>query len=455
MIPPRRAGRRLPLLRDYAAFRSDPLNFWLDVGRQGPLVEVELGPSLRYWVVTDFDLFQQIFQTRSKNYPRSGDLRNGASRLDPARTVFNVETYEEWRWRRRLLQPGFHRDALTGYADSILGEGVRTLSRLEDKSIIELEPFLKQLTMRIIGRTLFSANLDETHRLQETIEQMTMFSFSRLSAMFNLPVWIPTPAVVRTKRAIDVRKRILAKIVEERLASGENRGDMLDMLIAAQLDDDEIMPGRRFDGNELVAEMGSLVFAGHETTAMTLVWLIYRVATTPAVQLRLLDEIDEVLGVRPPNLEDLERMPFTHQLILETLRFYPSVYLTLRQAESRDRLVDAGGEAYDVPAGTRFLMNVRGLHRMADHWHHPDRFRPERFEQSGNEDRHKFAFQPFISGPRKCIGDQFAMMEMRLLVPLLFQRLRFEDASDGSARSVAGFVMGTDRPIRMRVMAEG
>ncbi|MFT5195290.1 MAG: cytochrome P450, partial [Candidatus Promineifilaceae bacterium] len=339
VIKPAVRADRIPFLNDYLRFRNDPLNFWLETGKIGPLVRVNFGPAREMWVVTDPDLFQQILQKKSKNFPRDRQLRtrNG---IDDSRTVFNAETYDEWRWRRRLLQPGFHRKQIEKFAETMVSETQRLTDETADGLTINLTNFMKKLTMRIICQTMFSASLAETDRLQHSFEQASEFSYSQLSSIVKTPIWLPTAAVRETKRSVATKKEILGRIVQERLDSDEPQGDaehswdMLDMLISAQLEDEDETNGRSFDYEDLVAEMGSLVFAGHETTAMTMVWLMNVVATMPDVEAKLLAEIDEVLGDRTPTLADLDLMPYTHQVVQETLRLFPSIYVTLRESEA-------------------------------------------------------------------------------------------------------------------------
>ena len=419
------------------------------MGEIGPIVQVQLGPLQKFWVITDADLFQEILQTKSKKFPRDRQIRDGNG-IDEGNTVFNAQTYDEWRWRRRLLQPGFHRKELAKFAETMVEETEQLTRELEDGQTFNLTDLMKKLTMRIICQTMFSASLDETDILQEAFETGSEYSFRQMSAIVKTPIWLPTPLILRTRRAVFHKYDILGRIVDERLSSGQPKDDMLDTLIAAQLSQDEAdegMPGagRAFDRDDLMAEMGSLVFAGHETTAMTLTWLFYVVATRDDIRSKLLAEIEAVLGDRLPTLADLDEMPYTQRLIQETLRFYPSVYVTLREAEEDDTL-----GTVDIPAGTQLIMNIRGLHRDPRYWPRPNDFDPERFLPENSADRHKFAYQPFISGPKKCIGDAFAMMEMRLVVPTLLQKIGFNLLS-GVAQEAPGFVMETAEPVVVSV----
>jgi cytochrome P450 len=357
-------------------------------------------------------------------------------------TVFTAPTWEEWLWRRRLLQPAFHAKELTKFADTMVGETNALLDEVDVSQPLELVSFMKTLTMRIICKAMFSASGMDTAVLQHAFEQVSEFSYKRLSSVINLPLWIPTPDVVKTRRAVKTRLEIIERIVQERLSLGKAKGDLLDMLISAHLDED----GRSFTGYDLVSEMMSIVFAGHETTAMTLVWLFYKVATEPEIARKLRAEVAGVLNGRLPTLADLVNMPYTHWLIQETMRYYPSVYVTLREAEEDDDY-----EGYHIPAGTQFVVNIRALHRDPRYWDEPERFWPERFGSEEAIPRHKFAYIPFLAGPKKCIGDGFAMMEMRLVVPTIMQRLRLHYEADEPVQEKAGFVMETKKPVMMRV----
>ncbi len=446
--PPSFHGGR-PILHHFLEFQADPLQFWLDVGQEGPVVRVQLGPFRPFWVVTDADFLEVILHKKSRNFPRDHQLRerNG---LDNMQTVFTAPTWEEWLWRRRLLQPAFHAKELAKFAETMVAEATDLLDGVDSAKPLELVSFMKSLTMRIICKTMFSASLAETAVLQRAFEQVSEFSYKRLSSMISLPLWLPTPDVVKTRQAVKARLAIIERIVQERLDSGQARGDLLDMLIAAHLDED----GSRFTGYDLVSEMISIVFAGHETTAMTLVWLFYKVAQEPEIERKLRQEVDRVLNGRLPTLADLDKMPYTQWLIQETLRYYPSVYVTLREAEEDDEY-----RGYHIPAGTQFVLNIRALHRDPRYWDEPECFWPERFSNdeatsasSGQAvPRHKFAFMPFLAGPKKCIGDNFAMMEMRLVVPTIMQRLCFHYEAAEPVQEKAGFVMETKKPVIMRV----
>ncbi|MCA9966490.1 MAG: cytochrome P450 [Anaerolineales bacterium] len=443
-MPPRRRDG-VPVFRDFLSYRADPLHFWLGSGQLAPVVRIGLGPFLEYWVVTEPDFLQHILQKNVKNYPRERRLSR-LNRLDGPELMFNTDNWEEWLWRRRLMQPAFHRQQIARFAEIMTEEAGRLAGSWQPGQAVNLGHAMKTLTMRIIGRTMFSADVGaETDELQETYELASAFTFERASSIWVPPLWLPTPANRRVKTAVSHRYSLLRRLVEGRLASGEVKGDLLDTLIGAHLEEN----GRSFSSEDLVGEMGGIVFAGHETTALTMMWLFYLLSQHPDVEARLMAEVEAVVGTdRPPALADLPNMPYTQQVISETLRLYPPVYVTLREADADDEFGD-----YHIAKGTHFVLNIRGLHRDPRYWDNPEQFNPDRFAQEQAKSRHNFAFVPFLGGPKKCIGDSFAMMEMQLVVPTILQQRRLRYGLTAPPAEKAGFVMETEGGIEMRVIS--
>jgi cytochrome P450 len=163
--------------------------------------------------------------------------------------------------------------------------------------------------------------------------------------------------------------------------------------------------------------MMTILLAGHETTANALTWTFYLLSQHPEVATRLHDEVDSVLAGRPPAMADLSRLPYTRMVLQEAMRLYPPVWSLARRAIDDDELA-----GYPLPAGSVVHISLYALHRHPQLWDAPAVFRPERFSDEQVEQRHKFAYLPFSTGPRKCIGDQFAMTEGQLILATAAQR---------------------------------
>jgi cytochrome P450 len=438
-LPLMRKNQNIPLVYDFADYIRDPLAFWLSVGRSAPLMRVRLTSLREFWVATDPDLFQHILQVKPKIYVRER-LTMKVHRSGRDAYSFNTDDWEEWLWRRRLMQPAFHRQVLAHFRDIMVSEATRMVGEWSES--IDLEKAMKTLTMRIIGKTMFSFEFtDEIDTLANAYDVWGKFIFLWASLGVYPPSWLPVPVNLRTRRGIENRVEILNSIVMARYESQQPHNDLLDMLLSAKLEE-----GHQFTAEQLIHELDGIVFAGHDTTAMTLTWIFYHLSRDPQIEAKLRAEIEQVLGDRLPTLDDLEHMPYTEMVIQEALRLYPPVYVTVRENLEEDSWQD-----YTLPPHTSVLMNMFGLHRLPSLWQYPDEFNPENFSSDHVEKRHRFAFQPFISGPRKCMGDSFAMMEMQLLIPTILQQTRLRFGGDHAVKPQPAFVMHPAERIPMKV----
>jgi cytochrome P450 len=266
--PMLRQNQNLPLLYDFPDYIRDPLAFWLSVGRSASLMRVRLTALREFWVATHPDLLQHILQAKPKVYIRERVTMN-VHRAGREAYSFNTSDWEEWLWRRRLMQPAFHRQQIARFAEVMVEEATRAVG--EWTETIDLEKAMKTITMRIIGRTMFSFEFtNEMDTLQKTYDVWGEYIFARSSVGINIPIWIPLPLNIRTRRAIDKREAILESILMARYERQEPCDDLLDMLLAAKLDE-----GQTFTREQLVQELNGIVFAGHDTTAMTLTWIFY------------------------------------------------------------------------------------------------------------------------------------------------------------------------------------
>lgn len=432
-----------PLLYDYFDFQANPLAFWLEVAEIAPVVRIRLTSLRQYWVVTEPELLQEILQKKAKIYVRDRRLMN-IGRMGRPSYSFNTDSWEDWLWRRRLMQPAFHRQQIAHFADVMVAQTQRIVQEWQaENKPIELATAIKDLTMRIIGRTMFSFEMDEqTDILHKSYELGNRYVYERTTSAFNIPHWLPLPLTVKYKNLVSKREAMLADVIMERHQSQEPKNDLLDMLLDARLED-----GRQFTVGQLVQEMNGIVFAGHDTTAMTLTWLFYLLSQHPDIEAKLVDEIETVLGDKPPTLSDLDNLPYTEAVINETMRCYPPVYATIRETIEDDIL----GETYHVPKSTSLVVNIRGIHHHSAYWDDPRTFNPERFMDDKQDNAHRYTFIPFIGGPRKCMGDMFAMMEMKLVVPTLLQAIRLHYIGQEKINPLGTFVLSQDKPVMMEV----
>jgi cytochrome P450 len=331
---------------------------------------------------------------------------------------------EFWRAQRKLAQPAFHRDRIANYGRLMVEFTARLLESWHDGQVRDVQHDMMQLTLEIVAKTLFDAEIGGDSASASAAMETLMRSFiARTGSLLAPPHWFPTPLNLRVERAITRLERILAKVIAERRASGEDRGDLLSMLLHAQ--DEE--SGRRMSDRQLRDEVMTLFMAGHETTANTLAWSWVLLSAHPEVEDRLHAEIDHVLGARLPTCADLPRLKYAESIINETLRVYPTVWVIGREAIEP---VELGG--YSIPAGTTVFMPQWVIHRDGRWFQDPEEFRPERWEGGLVQRIHRYAYFPFGGGPRICIGNNFALMEATLILATIARQYRLKLAPDAN-----------------------
>jgi len=231
-----------------------------------------------------------------------------------------------------------------------------------------------------------------------------------------IPDGIPIPGNLRYRRALRRIDQLVARIITERRLSGEDRGDLLSLLLLARHENGEPMNER-----QIRDEVVTMLLAGHETTALALSWTCYLLSRHPAVESSLAAEVREVLGTRSPALSDLASLSLCEQAISEAMRLYPPAWAIGREA------IDAceiGG--YRVPVGMTIFISPWVLHRDSRYFDDPEEFRPDRWAGGLAKQLPRFAYMPFGGGPRVCIGNRFAMMEAVLILATIVQQFVLE-----------------------------
>jgi cytochrome P450 len=384
----------------------------------GDLVSARFGP--RYVVFANHpDLVEEVLVNQNRRFIKHYRLRQTERTLGQGLLTSEGEF---WRGQRKLAQPAFHRERIANYAQLMVDDTERMLRSWNDGQVHDAHADMMRLTLKIVAKTLFDAEIGgETASASAAMETLTRAFIARTGNLITPPHWVPTPLNLRIEHAIRRLERILEAVITERRASGEDRGDLLSMLLAAR--DDET--GRQMSDRQLRDEVMTLFLAGHETTANTLAWAWVLLSRHPEVEARLHAEIDYVLGPRPPTVADLPRLPYTESVVQETLRVYPTVWVIGREAIEP---VELGG--YKIPPGTTVFMPQWVIHRDGRWFEDPDAFRPERWTDGLMHRIHRYAYFPFGGGPRICIGNNFALMEAILILATIARQFRLELVDD-------------------------
>jgi cytochrome P450 len=322
-----------------------------------------------------------------------------------------------WRRQRKLMAPFFTPRAVETYLPVIVEDGAWFRARWNEAAArgepVDVLAEMSVLTASIILKSMFSVEASDTIGwVKEAVETMIAFVAGGQMNPFRAPVWLPTP---RNRAYRHARTRVHAYIhdvIAQRRALPPDQwpDDLLTRLMQAR--DEET--GAPMSDTLLRDESITLFFAGHETTARTLSFLWYALAEHPEIAARLRAEIDTVLGDEAPTLAHLKRLPYTLQVIKETLRLYPPAPMYARDATAPDVI-----DGVPVPTGARMVILPYLTHRHPDFWPDPLRFDPDRWQPEVEAQRHPYAYHPFAAGPRICIGNNFSLFESHVLVALL------------------------------------
>ncbi len=395
-------------------FRAGRLEFLTDCQRRyGDYVALRFGPK-RILLVSDPAAIEYVLTTGSRNF-----IKHFALRLNPL--VFGngllTSEGEFWRRQRRLIQPAFARERIAAYSQVVVDHTERMLQNWAAGKDYDILDELMQLTLGIAAKTLFDA--DAASDAEEVSAAMAVAQecfLARFSSGLIIPASIPTPVNLRLRRAVRRLDRVLYRFIDERRRSGQEKDDLLSILLRARDEDD----GRRMTDQQLRDEAMTLFLAGHETTALALTWTWYLLARNPACQERLVAEIDRVLGQRPPTYADLERLPFTEAVVQESMRLYPPAFIL-----GREVVTPCPVGPYRVARGVTVLMSQWVVQRDPRFFAEPEAFDPERWLDGRAKALPRYAYFPFGGGPRRCIGESFAMMEAMLALALITRRFRF------------------------------
>jgi cytochrome P450 len=394
-------------------FQRDRLGYLTECARKyGDMVDLRIGP-MRVRTLNHPDLVEEVLVTKARHFIKHGPLRQARPSLGNGLLTSEGDF---WRQQRKLAQPAFHRDRVAAYAATMVAATERMLAGWANGQTRDVQDDMMRVTLEIVAKCLFDADVARDAADASAAMETLIRCFShRVERWIRLPMVIPTPSNLRFRRTMGRLDRILFAIIAERRESGEDRGDLLSMLLHAQDEED----GRRMTDRQLRDEAMTLFMAGHETTANTLAWTWMLLSQNPEAEAALHAELDTVLAGRSPTLADLPRLVFADRVITEALRVYPTVWLLGREAVEPCTI---GGEK--VPVGLTLWMSQWVIHRDGRFFDDAESFRPDRWADGLARRIHRYAYFPFGGGPRICIGNSFAQMEAVLLLATIAQRHR-------------------------------
>ena len=406
---------RLEVLKNRKEILKNPLPFHAKYFEEhGHTFRINLGKK-NTWVFTkNPQTIKYILQKNHKNYQKSvlqtDDLGKYVGRgLLTSNGAF-------WRKHRRMIQPSFHKKKLVGLLDIMVDSIQREIADLKPNTEQDILPLMGDLAFQVVAQSLFSAS-DIRKRMQR-LKDITIENQQMLIKEMRLPYlkwWFQMTGEIRHHlKASEEAKSILNSIIDERIASGKEKDDLFDMLLKATYED-----GTRMPRKQLIDEVLILFTAGHETTANALCFTLMLLAKHKEFQERLYQEVQKVNFEEGKIMEQLSLLPFTKQCIEEAMRLYPPAYFFDRSSIEEDTI-----DHVTYKKDTVWLLSIYELHRHSDFWKQPETFDPDRFAPQNKRDFSDYYF-PFGAGPRMCIGNNFAMYEMIIIIALLIKKYSF------------------------------
>ncbi len=395
----------------------------------GDIASFRLGPQQAYFL-NNPEMIRDLLVVNADKFKKGRALQRARKLLGEGLLTSEGEHHLR---QRRMIQPAFHRLKIAEYSRPMVEYAESMSEKWRDGEVYEIDAEMMHLTLRIVAQTLFSANVED--EADEIGAAMT--SIVNLFNYLLLPFseWlekIPLPQTRRFKKARGLLNSVIFGIIEKRRNSGEEKGDLLSMLLAAQDEAD----GTGMSNEQIRDEVMTLFLAGHETTANAMTWIWYLLSQNEMAEAKLFEELQTVLGaadgktgeqhLRIPTFDDLPNLKYSEAVVAESIRLYPPAWAIGRRAVEEHEF---GG--YCVQAGSLVLVSPFVTQRDPRFWPDAGEFVPERWETLGvKEAGLQGIYFPFGGGVRKCIGDGFAWTEAILLLATIARKWKLRPVPD-------------------------
>lgn len=408
-----------PILGVMSDFSRDTFGFIERCRDYGDVVRMRFLYLTAYFLYHPDDI-EYVLSTNAKNFIKSRNQRSPLFQRLVGNGLLTSEG-EEWKRQRRLAQPAFHRHRINAYAETMVDYAERMVSSWQAGEVRDIHRDMMRLTLEIVVKTLFNADVSaDAEKVGLVLSRIVTPFAGQATLKWIMDNRLPTATRQRFNRDARDIDAIVYRIIDERRNSKRDEGDLLSMLLKATDED-----GSRLSNQQLRDEVMTIFLAGHETTALTLSWAWYLLAQNPETEKKFHAELDDELGGRLPTMADMPRLKYTEMIAKESMRLYPPAY-----ALGREAINDCEIGGFRVPAGAQVFMFQWSTQRDARFFPEPETFAPERWTPEFGAGLPKYAYFPFGGGPRACIGNYFAMMEVILLLATIGQRFRFSLVSD-------------------------
>ena len=388
------------------------------IAKYGEIFSLSL-PLTRLVIAAKPEYAKYVLVDNNKNYQKS--LAYDMLKLLLGNGLLTSEG-EFWKKQRRLAQPAFHKQKLADLTAMMVRRAQNEVDSMKSKAdsgeYFDVAPQMTNLTLEIISEAIFSNGVeDKADLISRQITLLNQYATDKLNAPIRFPPLFPTPANVKERKAIKILDKIIFDIIDKRRKEGISKSDLLSMLLDAR--DEET--GEVMDNKQLRDEVMTIFIAGNETTANAMAWTLYLLSQNPEAEAKMIKEIDEKLdaGVEL-NFQNVLGFQYVRQVIDESMRLFPPAWIVGRRNTEEDEI---GG--YRIKKMTNVLMPIWYFHHSEKYWDEPLKFKPERFAPELKNNIDRYVYFPFGGGPRLCIGNNFAIMEMQIILILMYRKYKF------------------------------
>lgn len=392
--------------------QRDVFGYSRELARQyGDAVSFQVGP-VRFFQFTHPDQIQEVLVKQAKKFHKPRRTKQILGKWDGQGLLLSEG--DLWVRQRRLVQQAFHPRRLQTYAEEMVAIAAQMVERWERLEEIDIVDEMHRVTLDIVCKTLFGFEPADHSEIRGVVQELQDAAIVEFGRLVPLPDWLPMASKRRMRAAIDFMNRLLDGIIDQRRATREDRGDLLSMLLLAIDDEGD---GRGMSNQQARDEAMTLLLAGHETTATSLVWTFYLLAAHPEIQEDIAGSVADALGDRLPTAADVPSLTPVERALKESMRMYPAVYFTAREAAEP---VEIGG--WQIRPGNQVHLLLYAAYHDSRWFESPERFQPQRFAAESEAQLRPGAYVPFGAGPRNCIGKGMAMLEATLIAATVLKR---------------------------------
>lgn len=395
--------------------RREPLRFVTHLAREyGDVSSFRIGFD-RVYFINHPDYIKDVLVNHYDHFLKGAGRQRAKRFLGEGLLLSEGDLH---RRQRRLAQPAFHRARLAAYAQQMAHSSVHASRNWRQAQVVDVWQEMLRLTLDIVGKTLFSADVESK---DDEVGQAMKAATLRYRA-FKLPfakTWerMPLPQIRRFHQGKERLRKLVLEIIDKRRQQGRDHGDLLSMLLVAEEEGD---PNSRMTAEQVWDEALTIFIAGYDTMATALMWTWHLLSQNPKVEARLHEEVDEVLtDGRPATMNDIPNLVYTERVLAESMRIYPPTWRLVRRA-----ITDFSLGEYVIRNGSLVVVSQYAMHRDPRFFPEAESFDPDRWTPEGRASRPAYSYFPFGGGPRRCLGESFALMEGILVLATLARRWR-------------------------------